>query len=157
MQSAAQGFDAGRGPVGEIGEGALANARALANTFAEEDGGRGVAIGDSIDVQGMISMHTINNGKAIVKYLHGHNIAPPPEPSSMKINRLPRIPRVKGGGKSAGPPNFILQRFPAVRDRRYSNLTHYLCLTGVASRGEKHTQLLSFYTCSTSPSRATIS
>jgi hypothetical protein len=36
--------------VGEVSQGALAGFRALAPAFAEEDGGRGVAVGDGFDI-----------------------------------------------------------------------------------------------------------
>jgi hypothetical protein len=51
-QQSAQGFDLLRRPMGEIGQGALNGFLALAPTLAQEDGGRGVAIGDSFDVHG---------------------------------------------------------------------------------------------------------
>ena len=51
-QQAAQGFDFLLGPVGEVGQGALAGLGALASAFAQEDGGRGVAVGDDIDIHG---------------------------------------------------------------------------------------------------------
>ena len=48
----AEGVDLGGRPGGEVGEGALADLGALAPAFAEEDGGRGVAIGDGLHVHG---------------------------------------------------------------------------------------------------------
>jgi hypothetical protein len=51
-QGTAESLDACRVPMGEIGEGAFANALALANTFAKEDSGWGVAVGDGVDVHG---------------------------------------------------------------------------------------------------------
>src|SRR5450759_4144984 len=54
LQQAAEGFYLLFGPVGEVGQGALEGLRAFAPTFAEEDGGRGVAIGDGLDVHGSI-------------------------------------------------------------------------------------------------------
>ena len=44
-QQAAEGFDAGGGPVGEVGEGAVLNLAVVAEGFPEEEGGRGVAVG----------------------------------------------------------------------------------------------------------------
>jgi hypothetical protein len=44
-QQAAEGFDFCLRQMGEVGEGALADFRALAPAFAEQDGGRGVAVG----------------------------------------------------------------------------------------------------------------
>jgi hypothetical protein len=52
-QQAAQGFDFARGPIGEVGQSALAGSAALAPALAEEDGGGRVAIGDGFDVHGI--------------------------------------------------------------------------------------------------------
>jgi hypothetical protein len=41
-------------PGGEVGEGAFADFGAFADGLAEEDGGRGVAVGDGLDVHGTI-------------------------------------------------------------------------------------------------------
>src|SRR6266704_3541396 len=49
-QQAAKGFDFLLGPIGEIGQGALAGFVAFAPAFAEEDGGWGIAIGDGGDI-----------------------------------------------------------------------------------------------------------
>ena len=54
LQEAAEGIDFWLGPVGEVGQSALAGFRAFAPTFAEEDRGRGVAVGDGLDVHGSI-------------------------------------------------------------------------------------------------------
>jgi len=54
LQEAAEGFDFLFGPMGEVGQGALVGNRAFAPAFAEEDSGRGVAIGDGVDVHGSI-------------------------------------------------------------------------------------------------------
>src|ERR1700736_2305369 len=51
-QQAAQGFYFFLGPVGEVGQGALVGFVALAPALAEEDGGRGIAVGDGFDVHG---------------------------------------------------------------------------------------------------------
>jgi hypothetical protein len=53
-QEAAQEVDLGVGPSGEIREGTLVDLGADPDRFAEEDGGRGVAIGDGLDVHGSI-------------------------------------------------------------------------------------------------------
>src|ERR1035437_8278193 len=50
----AEGINLLFGPVGEVGQGALEGLRAFAPTLAEEDGGRGAAIGDGLDVHGSI-------------------------------------------------------------------------------------------------------
>ena len=51
-EGALEGLDAGGVPVGEIGEGALVDLAVLAEGLAEEDGGRGGAVGDGLDVHG---------------------------------------------------------------------------------------------------------
>jgi hypothetical protein len=52
LQDAAQEIDLSGGPGGEISEGAFLDLRANPDGFAEEDGGRGIAIGDGVDVHG---------------------------------------------------------------------------------------------------------
>src|SRR5215469_2970472 len=49
-QQATEGLDFLRGPGGKVGQGALTGFVAFAPAFAEEDGGRGVAVGDDGDV-----------------------------------------------------------------------------------------------------------
>ena len=56
-QHAAQGFDLGRRPIGEVGQGALKGFFAFAPALAEEDGGPGVTVGDGFDVDGNILSH----------------------------------------------------------------------------------------------------
>ncbi len=51
-QQAAEGFDFLLRPIGEVGQGALAGFVAFAPAFAQEDSGRGVAIGDGFDIHG---------------------------------------------------------------------------------------------------------
>jgi hypothetical protein len=51
-EEASEEIDLGGGPMGEVGEGAFDDAIALAGARAEEDGGRGVAVGDGLDVHG---------------------------------------------------------------------------------------------------------
>src|SRR5271165_2775640 len=63
LQQAAEGLDLLLGPMGEIGEGALVGLVAFAPTFAEEDGGRGVAVGDGLDVHGSNYAYYINQAK----------------------------------------------------------------------------------------------
>jgi hypothetical protein len=53
LQEAAEGLDLVLGPMREIGERTLVGLFALAPAFAEEDGGRGVAVGDDLDVHGI--------------------------------------------------------------------------------------------------------
>src|SRR5215469_17308819 len=54
-QQATEGLDFLWGPGGKVGQGALAGFVALAPAFAEEDGGRGVAVGDDGDVHAYIT------------------------------------------------------------------------------------------------------
>ena len=49
-QQAAEGLDFFLGPIGEVGQGALAGFVAFPPALAEEDGGRGVAVGDGFDI-----------------------------------------------------------------------------------------------------------
>jgi hypothetical protein len=56
-EGAMEGLDAGGVPVGEIGEGAFLDLAVLTKRLAEEDGGRGVTVGDGLDVHGYIISH----------------------------------------------------------------------------------------------------
>ena len=49
-QGTAQGFDAGWGPMGEIGEGPILDLAAFSEGLAEEHGGGRVAVGDGGNV-----------------------------------------------------------------------------------------------------------
>src|SRR5271157_347796 len=49
-QQAAEGFNAGRGPVRQVGDGAILDLAVLPEGFAQEDGRRGVAVGDGSDI-----------------------------------------------------------------------------------------------------------
>ena len=62
-QQAAQGLDAGGRPVGEIGQGAILDLAVLAEGFAQEEGGWGVAVGDGGDVHDFCISHTIEHVK----------------------------------------------------------------------------------------------
>src|SRR5580700_6630038 len=50
LQDGAQGIDFSLGPVGQIGDGAVVDLAVFAEALAEEDSGRGVAVGDDGDV-----------------------------------------------------------------------------------------------------------
>ena len=52
----------------EIGEGAVEDFAVLAEGFAEEDGGRGVAVGDGGDVHAYIIRQKINKNKPNIAY-----------------------------------------------------------------------------------------
>ena len=62
LEQHAQALDERRGPFGEVGEGAFLDLAALAPAFAQEDGGRRVAVGDGFDVHG-------NDGKPYIHQL----------------------------------------------------------------------------------------
>ena len=67
-EQAAEGFDFFLGPMGEVGQGALAGFVAIAPAFAEEDGGRGVTVGDDGDVHALTKSHytfTVNGNITI--------------------------------------------------------------------------------------------
>src|SRR2546430_4163721 len=74
FQSAAHGLDPLWGPRGEVGEGARTHLVPVAEGLAEENGGRGVAIGDGCYIhEGKDSTHTPTNLEEIV-YLHDYSI-----------------------------------------------------------------------------------
>ncbi len=52
LEHAAQALDVGRGPVGEVAEGAFADLAVLAKALAQEDGGGRVAVRDDVDIHG---------------------------------------------------------------------------------------------------------
>ena len=69
-QQAAEGFDADRGPVGEVGEGAVLDLAVVAKGFAQEDGGRGVAVGDGGDIHDFcISLRSLHVKENICIYM----------------------------------------------------------------------------------------
>ena len=51
-EDAAEGVDGGGGELGEVGEGSLLDAAAVAEGLSEEDGGRRGAVGDALDIHG---------------------------------------------------------------------------------------------------------
>ena len=51
-ENPAEGLDASRRPVGQIRNGAFADAAVLAPGLAEQDGGRRVPVGDTVDIHG---------------------------------------------------------------------------------------------------------
>jgi hypothetical protein len=65
FEEAAEGVDLGGGPSGKIGEGSFNDTAIKTRGFAEEDGGRGVAVGDGLDVHGYI-----------IKYFYNYNNTP---------------------------------------------------------------------------------
>src|SRR5260370_15257732 len=73
-QQAAEGLDCFLGPIGEVGQGALAGFVAFAPALTEEDGGRGVAVGDGFDVHGSYYAHilTIVKANMLITWEHFH-------------------------------------------------------------------------------------
>jgi hypothetical protein len=73
-QQAAEGLDFFLGPMGEVGQGALAGFVAFASALAEEDGGRGVAVGDGLDVHGSHYAHLMFTVKTrlLITWEHFH-------------------------------------------------------------------------------------
>jgi len=70
MQQAAEGVDFFLRPIGEVGQGALAGFVAFAPALAEEDGGRGIAVGDGLDVHGSYYAYmTINSQHKYINYM----------------------------------------------------------------------------------------
>ena len=59
-QGQAEGFDLMRGKMGEVGEGAGLDFAVLAVGFAEEDGGRGVAVGNGGHIHAYMIPHNYN-------------------------------------------------------------------------------------------------
>src|ERR1700693_6574050 len=71
-QQAAQGLNFIFGPVGEVGQGALVGFVALAPAFAEEDGGRGSAVGDGFDVHGNTIHKYVRMSRTIIHVTWEH-------------------------------------------------------------------------------------
>ena len=57
LEHAPQGVDLSCRPRGEVGEGALDNLAVHARGFPKEDGRRGIAVGDGLNVHGTIISH----------------------------------------------------------------------------------------------------
>ena len=66
VEEAAEGANPLGWPGGEVGEGAVLDFAILAETFAEEDGRRGVAIGDDGDIHANSILHAHNTTIAIM-------------------------------------------------------------------------------------------
>jgi hypothetical protein len=62
-EDGAQGIDLRRRPMGEVGESAVVDLAVEAEGLAEEDGGRGVAVGDGGDVHVYIISSIIQYSK----------------------------------------------------------------------------------------------
>src|ERR1700731_2785374 len=75
-QQAAEGLDFFLGPIGEVGQGALAGFVAFPPALAEEDGGRGVAVGDCFDVHGIYyaRLLTIIKYFMLITWEHYHRV-----------------------------------------------------------------------------------
>ena len=75
-EDAAQGVDGGGGELGEVGEGSLLDAAAVAEGLSEEDGGRRGAVGDALDIHGYhypeTSLLLQGNNSLLCLQLHGY-------------------------------------------------------------------------------------
>ena len=70
FQDGTQGIDLSEGPMGEVGEGAVVDLAVEAEGFAEEDGGRGVAVGDGSHVHAyIIHLFARKNKHKIATYM----------------------------------------------------------------------------------------
>src|SRR6516162_9862771 len=65
-QQAAEALDFLWRPGGKVGQGALTGFVALAPAFAEEDGGRGVAVGDDGDVHANVISQQLHHVSTII-------------------------------------------------------------------------------------------
>jgi hypothetical protein len=72
-QGQAEGIDLMRAEMGDIGESASLDFAVFAEGFAEEDGGRGVAIGDGSHIHAYIISQYIRANKSIITQLHAYN------------------------------------------------------------------------------------
>ena len=75
FESAAQSLDPLRCPRGEIGEGARTHLGPVAEGLAEENGGRGVALGDGCYIHECKNSTYIQTSLEEVVYLHDYIIA----------------------------------------------------------------------------------
>lgn len=66
LEDMTQRLDLVRGPVGEVGEGAIFDFAIEAEGFAEEDGGRGAAVGDGCHVHVYIILYYLIYCKIII-------------------------------------------------------------------------------------------
>lgn len=71
-QGGAEGMDLLLGEMGEIGQGTSFNFAVLAVGFAEEEGGRGVAVGDGGDVHAYTISQQHNKHKHNNNYIHAY-------------------------------------------------------------------------------------
>ena len=110
FQDAAQEVDLSGGPGGEIGEGALLDLGADADGFAEEDGRRGVAVGDGLDVHGSMIQLVSTQYKTNISYLHGYMSAP-----KIRIANSSR-PYEENGVKKSGNFRLVRRTFGQIDD-----------------------------------------
>jgi hypothetical protein len=71
FEDAAEAIDLFSRPVGEVGEGTFVDAAGLAEAFAQEDGGWGVAVGDRLHVHGNMISQYFNKYKTHISYYMG--------------------------------------------------------------------------------------
>ena len=69
-------FDDLGGEARQVGQGALADLAVLALGLAQEHGGRGVAVGDGLDVHGSMIQLAKPQYKTKMSHLHGYTSAP---------------------------------------------------------------------------------
>ena len=72
LEHAAQALDVGRGPVGEVAEGAFADLAVLAIALAQEDGGGRVAVRDDVDIHGWNGVDSARKVQSHSCELHGY-------------------------------------------------------------------------------------
>jgi hypothetical protein len=99
-EGAAESFDAGGVPVGEVGESAFLDLTTFAVGLAEEDGGRGAAVRDGFNVHGNIIAHgTLKYNYGITVYM-GTLLAPQKSIFFSANKDLPQISALPDGGRS---------------------------------------------------------
>ena len=72
FKTAAESIDLGGGPMREVGEGAVADLAVETEGLAEEDSGRGVAVGDAGDVHAYSISYKYNIIQVCLYNLHDY-------------------------------------------------------------------------------------
>jgi len=107
--------------MGDVGEGAGLDLTVVAVGFAEQDGGRGVAVGDGGDVHAYILSHNNHNYKHNIVSIHAYRKMEK-TPLSTQNKRLQLIRSQNFGLKVEGPESEL-----RIASREYGN--HPLALT----------------------------